>query len=250
MCIQSCLAIIEQIFKKSGCQRYYMKKKIFLFCTGIIFLLAFIHTLSAETTFMDELNAKELEQTKKFAVFVKRDGDTLYLKLGSGSYSTLTDMKECSGWDTCKLYRFVDYFKDVGFYIVFVGYYEGYEYLMVSDKTGENCLVHEAPEVSPDKKRFVAVSASEAHNINGVFIWRFEDDNIIPELSYEPDEYALYEFVAWKDNFTIHLAKFTRSDKSFCPASNFMRVPVSLRLDNGIWRFDELLSNVKCEQNN
>lgn len=72
------------------------------------------------------------------------------------------------------------------------------------------------------------------------------------ELSYKPfdppiNEYALYEFVAWKDNSTIELSKFTRSDKTLCPASNFMKVPVSLKLDDGIWRFTEMLPNVKCE---
>jgi hypothetical protein len=208
-----------------------------------------------EANYIDELSAKEQGQLIKFAPYAKREGEVLLLRLKPGPYVTLSDLSDCSRWDTCTLYRFVDYFEDVGFYLVFMGYYEGFEYSMVSDKSGEGHPVPAFPEISPDRKRFVAVSADDSgYNENGVFIGRFEEDGIVSELSYRPfdpsiNEYALYRFVGWKDNRTIFLSKFTRSNKKLCPKTNFMTVPVTLTLDDGKWRFFEELSSdtVKCE---
>lgn len=224
-----------------------MKRKVFVIYTTI-FLLLFACFMGAIA--QDKLNFDEPEQLKKFASYVKRDGATLYFKLKSGSYSALADKEECSSWDTCAAYQFLDYFKDVGFYLVDVGYYEGGEYLMISDKSGERYLVHDKPEISSDRRRFVTVSASESYDINGVFIWRFEGEKIISELSYEPKEYALYEFVKWDDNSIIFLSKYASADEKLCPDSNSMTVPVVLKRDNLVWKFHESLSKAKCEPKN
>jgi hypothetical protein len=227
-------------------------KNIFLSCTAIFFLLASVPKPSMGEVGM---NASEPEQIRKFAAFAKRDGETLRLRLESGFYLTLTDKQGCSNWETCTLYTFVDYLKDAGFYVVFIRYYEGYEYLMVSDKTGKQFLIPELPKISPDRKRLVAVSADDSgYNENGVFIWRFEGDEIVSELTYKPsappvNEYALYGFKEWKDNKTVFLIKFARSGKRLCPDSDFMTLPVILRMEAEEWRFSEVLSPdaVKCE---
>ncbi|NIQ06855.1 MAG: hypothetical protein GWO20_14355, partial [Candidatus Korarchaeota archaeon] len=130
---------------------------------------------------------EEMLRIERFKENVRRDGDTLYLKLDSGDYLGLSDLTDCSRWETCTLYRFVDYLEDVGIYLVSVDYYEGFEYLMVSAKSGEKYMVPAFPKFSPDRKRFVAVSADDSgYNENGVFVWRLEDDGIVSELSYRP----------------------------------------------------------------
>ncbi|MBI5587046.1 MAG: hypothetical protein HY889_01615 [Deltaproteobacteria bacterium] len=234
-----------------------MKKSIFLFSATILFLLTFVHALPSEAELIEDISAKEQEQLKKFAPYVKRDGNVLRLRLKSGSFVTLSDSSDCTRGETCALYQFVDYYKDIGFYLVFIGYYEGFEYSMISDKSGEKYMVPAFPEFSPDRKRFVSVSANDSgYNENGVFVDRFEDDGIVPELSYRPfdppvNEYALYRFIEWKDSQTVLLDKYTRSDRKLCPKTSDMTYPVILKLEKGEWKFHEDLSSgtVKCGPN-
>lgn len=226
----------------------FFYKKILLICLPFFFLLIHIQTPSTDAGYPEGSETDELKQIKEFGEFVKREGDTLYLKLKTGAFVSLKNSGKCSGWDSCKEYEFIEYFKDAGFYHVFLYLGEQSEHLMLSDKTGQEHEVHSTPEPAPDGKRFAAVSASEAFDVNGVFIWRLDGDGLAQELSYESEEYALYSFKAWLDNKTILLSKFARSKKSACPSSDFMRVPVVLKLEEGAWRFYEDLSSpaVRC----
>jgi len=181
----------------------------------------------------------EVDRIRKYSNLVTRDKDTLYLHLKNGSKIAIKSETKCDRYETCAIFEFADYIIDKGYYLLTIGLYEGNEWMMVSDETGKKHIVHANPFLSPDRSRFVTASASEAHNINGVFIWRFETDELQSELSYEPKEYALYDFAGWNDNTTISLKKFTNSDKSFCPNANFMYVPVVLKLNKTKWEFRE-----------
>jgi len=216
----------------------------------LFFVLTLINArASAEDFFLNHRDIKESERIKKFSSKVKREDGALYLRLKSGSYIKLANSKDCdSNPDACRVYEFIDYIIDRGFYVINEGYYEGDEYLMISDKTGKEFVVHEYPHIPPEGNRFVTVSASEAYDVNGVFVRRFEGDVIMPEFAYEPKEYALYEFAGWKDKDTIQLIKLTNSDKEYCPETDFMTVPVRLISDKKGWGFYEELSpgKVRC----
>lgn len=235
-----------------------MKKSSILFSATILFLLTFIHALPSEAGPIEEsISAKEQEQLKKLAQYIKRDGGVLSLRLTSGSFITFSDSSDCTRWETCTLYRVVDYFMDAGFYLVFMTYYEGFEYSMISDESGEKYMVPAMPWISPDRKRLVSVSADDSgYNENEVFVGRFEEDRIVPELSHRPfdppaNEYALYRFIEWKDSQTVLLDKYTHSDRELCPDTPDMTYPVVLELEKGEWIFHENLSKVtvKCGPN-
>lgn len=198
---------------------------------------------------------QETLRIERFKENVRRDGDTLYLKVESGAYLTLKDPKSCDLYLPCD-YEFVDYYSDQGFYLIFAGYYESQDYIMISDKDGKEYSVNHLPILSPDKERFISASACEAFCINGVFIWRIVDGDLVSELFYKPfeppvNEYALYSFIEWTDNKTILLSKYIRSIKEFCPKTLDMTHPVVLKLEDGEWRFYEDLSRdtVKCGPN-
>lgn len=198
---------------------------------------------------------RETLRIERFKENVRRDGDTLYLKVESGAYLTLKDPKSCDLYLPCD-YEFVDYYIDSGFYLIFAGYYEGEDYIMISDKDGKKYSVTDIPRLSPDKERFVSASACEAFCRNGVFIWRIVDGDLVSELSYEPfeppvNEYALYSFIEWTDDKTILLSKYIRSIEEFCPKTLDITYPVVLKLEDGEWKFyDDLSSDtVKCGPN-
>ncbi len=190
----------------------------------------------------------EMLRIERFEENVRREGDTLYLKVESGAYLAFKDTQSCEPPLPCD-YEFVDYYGDLGFYLIFVGYYEGEDYVMISNKDGKEYSVKGLPRLSPDKERFVSVSACEVYCINGVFIWRIVDNGLVLELSYEPEEYARYSFIQWKDDKTIELAKKIYSTEQLCPKSDFMMVPVTLRLERGDWKFydDSSRRNIRCD---
>lgn len=109
-----------------------------LICIAILFLLTFIQIWPTQAALVDELPVgegvkSEREQLEKFAQSVRREGKTLHLRLKSGADIALTDTGECAGWNTCEEFEFIYYFKDVGFYLVYVYYGEPSDFLMISD---------------------------------------------------------------------------------------------------------------------
>jgi hypothetical protein len=191
---------------------------------------------------------QELLRIERFKENVRRDGDTIYIKIESGAYLAFQDAQSCEPPSPCD-YEFVDYYSDLGFYLIFVGYYEGEDYVMISDKDGKEYSVKDLPRLSPDRERLVSVSACGAFCINGVFVWRIVDGGLVSELFYEPEEYARYSFIKWMDNKTIELTKEVYSSEQTCPESDFMMVPVALRMEEGGWKFYDDLGrrDIECD---
>ncbi|MEE9614764.1 MAG: hypothetical protein V3W31_07410 [Thermodesulfobacteriota bacterium] len=207
---------------------------------------------SEEDDYFQFFFPNEEARIKKFSTYVKREGDTLYFKLRTGSYATLTDFEGCEAQQyECESYRFLNYYRDEELYLVFVKQYEGFDYVMVAGGTGETHRIHTFPGFSPDRKRLITTPGDETgYGKNGVFIWRVEDGGLVSELAYELYEYAMYGVESWEDDGTIVLSKHVRAYKEFCPQSIFMTVPVTLRLEKGGWKYYEDLSvdTVKCIQ--
>lgn len=215
-----------------------------------LLLLFFIGSLSTRAYSYDwrTVEAMENERIEIYKNFVRREDDTLYLKTKSGGEIILKKASECEPLIPCS-YRFVDYLQDVGFYVIYEYYYEASNNTIISDWDGTRYSVNEFPIVSPDKKRIAAVSASDGFNIDGLFIWRIEGTKLVSELNFAPKEYPpLYFFKRWKDNSTIEIMKGIHSSKVFCPDSNFMKIPVTVKLEPDGWKFYEDLSanSVMC----
>lgn len=190
---------------------------------------------------------QERVRIERFKENVRRDGDTLYLRMESGSYHTLKDIPNCDPSSPCS-YEFVDYYSDPGFYIIFVGYVEGEDYIMISGKDGKGYSVQDLPRLSPHKERVVSVSSCDAYCRNGVFIWRIVENELVSELFYEPEEYARYGFMQWKDDKTIELTKKIMSTEQLCTKFDFMTMPVTLRLEDDGWRLYSDFNNrdIRC----
>lgn len=231
-----------------------LKKAVFSVLTVSILLVSFLGVSSSWAAsfgaYLDEVRGEEPKQLEKYKDRVRRDGNLLMLKTDSGAYITFGDTLGCDPVSWCR-YIFLDYYKDTGFYVIFVRAHEGDTYIMISEKNGKEYYVMESPKLSPDRKRIVTVSASEHADSNGVYIWRMGEDELTSELSYKPfavKKRAYYYFKRWKDNKTIELTKQVRANRDRCPHSNFMMVPVTLHLEDGGWKlYDDLSAqSVEC----
>lgn len=213
-----------------------------LLFTLIILSGAFTSGYAEETA-----KSEESVRIAKYPDHVRRDGETLYLEIESGAYIALKDTQSCVYPSACD-YEFLDYYSDLGFYLVFAGYYEGEDYILISDGDGKDYSVKELPSFSPNKERIVSVSACEVYCNNGVFIWHIVGDGLVSELFYEPEEYARYSFVKWKDDRSIELTKKINSTEQLCPKSDSMMLTVTLQLEEGGWRFYDDLNrqNIRC----
>lgn len=220
-------------------------KVLILFCT------LFGASLSLAASYLDEVRAQEPKQLEKFKGRARRDGSLLMLKTVSGAYVTFAETLGCDPMSWCR-YIFIDYFRDQGFYVVFMRTHEGDTHTMISEKDGKEYFVMEPPQLSPDRKRVVTASASDYEDENGVFIWRMEDGLLISELSYKPSSKGsnanYYYFKRWKDNKTIEVYKHFHANKILCSNSNIAEIEMTLRLEDGAWKVYEDLNDqpVNC----
>jgi hypothetical protein len=89
------------------------------------------------------------------------------------------------------------------------GGYEIVRYLVVSGQNGKSFELEDEPHLAPDGKRFVVVAADEMNGWDkDVAI--FSTSSFPPRLEWSyktqnPDEYAIYSFVAWDGNGRIKL---------------------------------------------
>jgi len=135
----------------------------------------------------DRLSVKDIEklQIQKFKKYVSRNNNELSLLLSDGSKHILkTNLKDSSSG--FKNYIFKNYFKDLGYYLILVGYYEWRNYLLINQKTGDEYkLLCGAPVFSPSRERFVTTCCGgrSFSYPNGIQVWKVGRDELKQEYS-------------------------------------------------------------------
>ncbi len=189
----------------------------------------------------------------RFKEHVKRDADTLYLKTESGAYRTYTNSQGCDPLSWCD-YRFVDYFDDVGFYLLSLGTHERDDYLMISDREGKEYFIRARPHLSPDRGHLLTLWVCSTFSFcdDRATIWRVDGDEIVSEYTYKFEDSTFYAFVAWQDDKSVKLLKLTDSTDELCPGSDRMTIPVVLRFEEGGWQMHDDLKgrSVECGSEN
>lgn len=193
--------------------------------------------------------AIESYQISKNVHSITRSGNRLSIQIAGSKRVTLLD-RNVESPDDYLAYRYIQYLPSIGFHLVHVQYYEGTEMLLVSNADGGRYFVPDVPRISPDHKHIVVVSASEAYNINGVFVYYLHEGTLSPHLWYEPEEYALYSFVRWNDTQSIALKKATSADPKKCPRAQSMTVGVVLSEQGGRWKFQTDVGRPQCKNAN
>lgn len=162
---------------------------------------------------------------REYAGLVSRVRTGLRLRLRGGRFVTLRN------GETEHLFR--EYLRDTGYFLVHHQYYEGNNYLMVHDVTGQRQLIPSLPTISPDKQRLVAVYDGEEAD-SYAEVWRLTSRGMVRERRIELTEGQGYfddNGVSWSDNQTIILTKNLSPETD--PSNR--TIPVTLRLRSGRW---------------
>jgi len=132
----------------------------------------------------------------------------LRVRLRNGTWLTVEDSQKKGEEASVVKFSFRDYLRDIGYFLLHRQYYEGDDYLLIQDTTGNKFELQDLPVISPDKRRLVTASngISGGYNANGVQIWQLTKRGVVLEQSFELKGWAPSDPV-WTDNLEIHLLK-------------------------------------------
>lgn len=137
------------------------------------------------------------------------DSLKIVFKLNSGADSVLRNNWDENG-DGGIVFHYVQSCKDIDYWLVFISYYEGSEYLLMDKDDGNKIYVWGPPVVSPDKKHFITYSCDieAAYDYNGIQLFEISGRKAILKWKKEinlwgPDE------VRWKDDNTLYIKKYS-----------------------------------------
>lgn len=121
---------------------------------------------------------------------VVRRGDTLRLALAAGDTMRLVD-RPVEGGDA--VYFSYQYrWPEAGWLVVQEQHYEGSEFLLIHDETGDRVRVPARPLLAPGGERFAVLSfdLEAGYAPNTLQIWRLDDDRATLEWSIQPDAWG------------------------------------------------------------
>ena len=154
--------------------------------------------------------AIERHQLRKaeYARLARRTRNGLRVRLRNGTWLTVEDSQKKGDEASVIKFSFRVYLRDIGYFLLHRQYYEGDDYLLIHDTTGNKFELQDVPVISPDKRRLVTASngISGGYNANGVQIWQLTKRGAVLEQSFELKGWAPSEPV-WTDNLEIRLVK-------------------------------------------
>ncbi len=158
-------------------------------------------------------DTSENNNIKKDARFVSRNNDTLNLKLDNGTIKKLVSDKNMESEDF-SAYSYIGKLNDINYYLIFVSYYEAYQYLIVNAKTGKETYICGAPAVSPNKKYLLTSNFDLIAGFvyNGMEMYDVGSDSLKTNWKRELTKWGACD-IAWIDDNTL-VAKKQRIDST------------------------------------
>lgn len=185
-------------------------------------------TDTTESVFNSLYNFKrdtsEKNNIAKDSKFVSRLGDTLYLKLDNGGIKKLVSDRNMET-DDFSAYDYIGKINSINYYLVFVSYYEAFQYLMINSKTGKETYMCGAPAVSPNKKYLAAACCDlqAGFVFNGIEMYDVESDSLKSNWKHELTKWGANELV-WLDDHNLILKKQQLDSSSQNLVSSFIKL--------------------------
>lgn len=127
----------------------------------------------------DNEDTSELRNIQRDANLVHRNGDTLFLKKTDGTYLHLINNYSESD-DSFANYSYQYYLDDLGYYVVYAGFWEWYNYLIIHPSTEKIIYACGPPVVSPDLKSIMTYNEDlfAGFTFNGFECYTVEKDSL------------------------------------------------------------------------
>jgi len=110
---------------------------------------------------------------------VHRKGDTLFLKKTDGTYVQLIN-NYAEYDDSFATYSYRYYLDDLGYFVVYAGFWEWYNYLIINQTTGKITCACGPPVISPDLKSIMTCNEDllAGFTFNGFELYTVEKDSL------------------------------------------------------------------------
>ena len=166
-------------------------------------------------------------KTKLKGMFA-RDGDALTINLDGGKAKKYIGNRaacEADNVEKCLVFRIERYFPQIRSYLITKGYYEGADYLLVSQRTGSETIVSDSLTLSPNAKFLIAIDQNDAGERDfDIAIWSMGSDPPKQEFKYKADRYENWEITAWKDDTNINVKAWVNDKTSFDQEAKLVRM--------------------------
>jgi hypothetical protein len=186
-----------------------------------------------------DLDAREAVCLKELGKLASRKGDTLSLKLETGTPKTFrTDTTGCdTAKGACMSYYLVGFYSAARTYLVYGQGYDGHDYTLVNVRTGGTTKVDEVPRLAPDGLTFLVKACDETGGPScWISIGSMASSNrpaiVWQRASYDADD---WNFMRWidKDRAALRIAR--QSER--CPQGDCEAI---LKRTGGSWRIANL----------
>jgi hypothetical protein len=126
------------------------------------------------------LDSSEKRNILQDSLLVKRTADTLILKISNGK--TVSLVNNNSDNDSYTQYSYRGKLSDIGQFIVSVSHWEGHDYLLINESSGDKMNIIGIPKLSPNKKYLITSNNDlfAENTFNGFELFRI--DNKIVKL--------------------------------------------------------------------
>lgn len=140
----------------------------------------------------------------KEAARVKRVGNALHFTLQNGKTAKLANLKEPEKDEDYSIFYYVRYLPDMQQHLVFGGYYESSDFVLVSATSGKQLHVWGEPYLSPDRKFVICPSydLEVGFNNNGFELYSYQNGELQQIGEVELKNWGPGD-VKWIDNRTF-----------------------------------------------
>jgi hypothetical protein len=163
----------------------------------------------------------------------RRDGDGLTLRLQGGAERVFRDKPECRSVEQeahCQTFIFIAHLGSQHLFVVEQSFYEGADYLLIDDRSGQQISIAGFPFFSPTG-RYILQITPDNNGDDPLVVWRRQGDRFVRDWSgslapfgVDPD----YELDAWPTDDSLRLHGLASPGSSH-------QVAVSLRRTGAGW---------------
>mgnify|MGYP000070300524 CR=1 FL=1 len=176
--------------------------------------------------------AEQMKQMNKNDKMVNKEEGMLKLRLLSGNYKILNDNTSSEG--EYKVYDYFYYYPKMSSYVVRVKKMDGYQFILINDKSGRERTIWGFPKIAPSGQHMIVTNADEpgGKTKNGIQVLGFTDSGLKVIWEEEMEAYRPYT-AKWFDSETAEV-----SLRSMAGLPDSKSKVAKVRLVDGKWRME------------